>query len=241
MDITTFVTLPSSSNIFLKMQRFFKYRAVPNWTTLRTFGNLKIFKTFYFWIIFVPLCAKFFGDVNEKVSIKFLDYHWHLTLGLPFSWQLFYFSSVSIGLAMLLFSARCPEIIRNYSTYTHFNDAGKTRYQVREYFIGYINIEKIDFDLKYRTALFLNEFTGYKNSQAEIDQCKTKKDLVRLVFENNVATGKNMDSFWFVQDSINTSNLISRMLCTLLFLVGFILMTILFGQNFKYVLDIIMK
>ncbi len=241
MDITNFVNLPSDYNIFLVVHRWLKHGILPKWTTLRNFGNLKIFKTFYFWIIFVPLCAKFFEDVNGKISIRFLDYPWNLTLSLPFSWQIFYFSSVAIGLAMLLFSIRCPEIIRIYNTYTDFNDAGKTRYQVREYFIDHINIEKLDFDLKYRIALFLNEFTGYQNPQIEVDKCKTKRDLVRLVFENNVESGKNMDSFWFVQDSVNTSNLFSRMLCTLLFIVGFILMSIVFCQNFKYVLDIIIK
>ena len=120
-------------------------------------------------------------------------------------------------------------------------DEGKTPYQVREYFIKHIRSEKFEYDLKYRVALFLQEFTGAGTlSQQDIDNFETTNDLVGIVFKNEVYDSKTIDAFWFTQNAFNTTNKYSRLFCLICFAIGSLLFSVVLLQNFKYVLETIL-
>jgi len=221
-----------------KFKRDIKYSLIPNWTSLSSFGKAKIFKSSYIWVVAVPIIAKFFRGIEDIVSVNAFGVQWNLTIGLPFSWKIFYFASFAIGLGMAVYGLRSPEIIRKFNNYSEFLNEGKTPYQVREYFIKHINSEKVGYDLKYRVALFLQEYTKAGTlSELEIDQWKTNKDLVKIVFNNQVETSKAIDAFWFTQDAFNTSNKYSRFSCLICFVFGLTLFSYVLLENFKYVLQ----
>jgi hypothetical protein len=219
-----------------KFKRDIEYIAIPNWTSLSSLGKAKVFKSSYLWVVVVPIIAKLFKGIEDIVSINAFGVQWSLTIGLPFSWKIFYFASFSIGLGMIVYALRSPEMIRKFNNYSEFLNDGKTPYQVREYFIKHINSEKFGYDLKYRVVLFLQEFTKAGTlSQDVINKWSTNKDLVGVVFKYQVETSKAIDAFWFTQDAFNTSNVYSRNLCLILFSFGSILFSYVLFENFIYV------
>ena len=225
-----------------KPKRDIKYSVIPNWTTLSSLGKAKIFKSSYLWIVAVPVIAKFLGEIEDIIFINAFGVQWNLTISLPFSWKLFYFASFAFGLGMAIYAFRSPEIIKKFDNYSEFLTDGNSPYQVREYFIKHINSEKVGYDLKYRVSLFLQEFTeaGTK-SQIEINNCKTNKDLVKIVFNNQIETSKVIDAFWFTQDAFNTSNKYSRLFCSICFFFGIVLFSYVLLENFNYVFMTIIK
>ena len=223
-----------------KLKRHIKYFVIPHWTSLSSFGKANVLKSSYLWVVSVPIIAKFLGQVEDIISVNAFGVQWNLALSLPFSWTIFYFSSFAIGLGMAIYAIRSPEIIRRFDNYSEFQAEGNTSYQVREYFIKHINSEKFGYDLSYRVAMFLQEFTkAGTSSQQDIDKCNTNKSLVKIVFNNQVETSKGIDAFWFTQDAFNTSNTFSRLFCFICFVFGSMLFCLVLFENFKYVLEYI--
>ena len=74
----------------------FLNRFFPTWSGLKAFSTNRIFRMSYLWIVFVPLVAKFFSKTESAVNFvlqKAPEPIITLSLGVPFSWNLFYFGS----------------------------------------------------------------------------------------------------------------------------------------------------
>ena len=86
---------------------------------LRNPGNNKTIKISYIWIILVPLIAKLIRHSNEA----FVEYL-HFELTISFTWQLLYFSALMFTIANLLYSIRCPDIVKHFASYIDYKNKG---------------------------------------------------------------------------------------------------------------------
>ncbi|MBD3337899.1 MAG: hypothetical protein GF353_02245 [Candidatus Lokiarchaeota archaeon] len=177
------------------------------WSQLNKIGKLKIFKSAYFWIFIVPILAKVLMHIEETVIINIFNTDIRLSIGLPFSWKLFYFSSVSFSVATLIYSFKCPEFIKEYKNYKSYIESGKSSRQLH----GEINKFVTDKKKKESFARQLSEANGVDNED------------------------KIKDIFWKVRDFANISFPCYRYFCSLFFVLGFILISIILIQNFIYV------
>ena len=184
----------------------------PNWTALAKMQRFKIVKTMYIWLFIVPVAARMLEKVGDVARVTIWDYSFELQIGLPFSWKMFYLSSVCFVLANLISHFRCYKLIRDHVNYSDFIQAGKGMGQLEEYANEY-NVSH-EFRREFlpsvvRERLSMNEFS-------------TKEEKIKFNYWNLV---KCMDSHrenW-------------RLCCFLLYLAGFVLLSVVFFQNFQYV------
>ena len=90
------------------------------WSQLRTLGNSRLIRTSYFWIVFVPLCAKVLAPFHGTHTFRVLGADVTLDIDLPFSWKVFYFMALAFSAASATYTIRCPSIIRLYDSFTAY-------------------------------------------------------------------------------------------------------------------------
>ena len=94
----------------LKFISFFNFKSNLIWSSLKHLNNNRLITTSYYWMIITPITAKLLDNVEESVKIGELS----ITLSLPFSWTLFFFSATCFSFANLIFFWKCPEIIKKF-------------------------------------------------------------------------------------------------------------------------------
>lgn len=100
------------------------------WTGLRGVGKSRVLATSYVWFLVVPTIAKVSHSLPASVHVFGEDLP---LVSLPFSWILFYFSAVFFTVAGLLFSLRCPGIVKDHVDRSSFEAAGKTDWHLAYY------------------------------------------------------------------------------------------------------------
>ena len=86
-----------------------------NWATLRAWGNSRLIKSAYLWLIIVPIVAKLMHPLAGTHTMTVGNVPFKFTVGLPFSWVLFYFMAIVFAVAQLLYSLGCPEIVKKWA------------------------------------------------------------------------------------------------------------------------------
>lgn len=112
-----------------KSSAYFKRLAPPKrWEDLKTFGSSRVIRTAYFWFVFVPIAAKLIAPIaGQETMIWGLRLH----IGLPFSWQCFFFAALFFSAANLIYDVRCPWIIKRFSLPGEFLSAGFSRLRLK--------------------------------------------------------------------------------------------------------------
>lgn len=93
------------------------------WSNLRSWGHSRLLRTSYLWIVAVPLSAKALAPIAGNHAFTVLGSRVTVHFGLPFSWQVFYFMAIAFSIGQALYTIRCPEILRDYRTFTEFRNA----------------------------------------------------------------------------------------------------------------------
>ena len=124
-----------SPNLLLRVLRDLADRAPP-WSSLRAIGNNRATGSAYAWFIITPLAARFLEYVPNRIVVPFGANEIPISLGLPFSWIIFFFAALFLSIGHLAYSLFCPEIIRNYRSYPEFKEEGKGKYQLLGFLRG---------------------------------------------------------------------------------------------------------
>ncbi|OCH11036.1 hypothetical protein [Aliivibrio sp. 1S128] len=182
-----------------------------NWSQLNQIKNIKMISSMYIWIFIVPIAAKVLSLTNEMATVTLFDYTFQVNLALPFSWRLFYFAALFFALATLIYQARCPRLIKEYSTFATFDNEGKPEWHLRPYAedIG-INYESFKDDLE--SSMLEHDGRMHKD-----------KEYVQSVF-------------WNLHWSADKKRRVSFLSCFACYVIGFVLISIVFFQNFAWVI-----
>jgi hypothetical protein len=204
----------------------------PKWSAFNQLGKSRISKSTYIWIVTVPLLSKLICKIGPEIRIPIISQHAILTLGLPFSWKIFYFSSLAFGLATIIYSIKCPEIIRKYNRYSQFKEEGKGQRQIIDYLIQ-ATIPHANGSMQIISFDEINKFVNLISD--EPTSIKTLEDAYNMKI-----VGERIDySFWYVRSRLELSGYWARISCGILYLIGFSLLLILLAQNTWYVLRVI--
>jgi len=237
---------------------------IPNWVAMRTFGQSKILKSSYFWFVFVPICSKIIQHVPDLVAI-----------GLPFSWKAMFFASVSFTLASILFSWRCPALIRDFAIPADFTAQGWTPYHIwrfvcdarkqeipqrlvdRNYALPKVAEKDKNLKSYYNDVEFMNEFwrVHVPNDIKYIHQCIAEEEEERhrpsdcdmpenyipyTPWNNDISNERFNMLFHGARYEMQEMFFWSRCLCSVLYLIGFLLVLWLAGENIWSVLKLIL-
>ena len=200
-----------------------------NWERLRKIGQTKFVNSMYIWIFIVPLVAKSFEFLNKDIlRFKIFGEDVAFNTGLPFSWQVFYFSALFFAIANIIIRLRCPMIIKDHLTFQSFIGEGKTIKQLGVY------SEDISFD--------------WARLAEEIDKKITALQVAKSVDNGGVAdnyeklsTEDPVHYFSPIFDQANYMYKHSRYACTISFTIGAVLFGWVILENTIVVIQFIFK
>lgn len=183
-----------------------------NWSQLNKIKDIKLISSMYIWVFIVPIAAKVLSLTSDIATITVFSYTFDVNLSLPFSWKLFYFSALFFALATLIYQTRCPRLIKEYPTYVSFESEGKPEWHLRPY------AKDIGFD-----------YDAFKEGHEE----------AMIEHEGALKTGKDWEQSVFWQLHWDADNERKKMLlsCIFSYAIAFILIGIVFTQNFVWVVN----
>lgn len=213
----------------------FLLRKVPAWSNLKRLGNSRVIRSSYYWFIFVPISARLFSSINNKLTITVFNAEWSLNLQLPFSWQIFFYSSCAFALASLIFQIYCPISIQKYDSYDEWSKTGKgSDSLIRAMWILLCN-KRYTWPYKIPMKLFKRYVQNFTDYEIAINEATITKRIPTKLVHSNIKNGMEKGAFYFVHDTYNNVRVIHRTLCTILYTVGFILLLKIIIQNIEYV------
>ncbi len=164
------------------MKNFFK------WSSTRELGNSRILKSSYYWVIFVPIISKIIN-------------HYNLNFDLPFSWKIFYFSSIFVTLGNLFYSLFCPFIIKKFSDFSSFYENGFRDRSIKKLLfdtqIPRKRKKRISFFEDEKKVKLLKDF--YKILTGN-DYQDNKNAIVTRINDIQIKNEKIGEAFWFIRD-----------------------------------------
>lgn len=183
------------------------------WQDLKKISDTRLVKGMYFWVVFVPISAKFLALIESPLNAKLFDTTVRLQLSLPFSWTAFFFAAVSFSIARILFIAFAPKIISDHPSYSHFTEAGKTHAQLKNY--------ASELNLNYAELELPRNLSGGGGALNHPDQFQ--------------------QAYWFVVEKAEEIRSAIRLIISLFYAIGFILMVIVFIQSVIFVSSEILR
>lgn len=187
------------------------------------------------------MLAKALAQIGPEIEIPFWQSSITITLGLPFSWKMFYFSAIGFAFASFLYSMRCPAIIRDYDRFSDFEQEGKGSTQL----IGALSPLVLrpslfeHYDHRRWLENFINRFCELPRDPPT-DFLKSHRETYEVLDQTRIRDSNLLpDAFWVIRSYADRSSPLPRMACGLFYLVAFVFVLIVLGQNFLYVWTVV--
>ncbi len=221
-----------------------------SWSSLNNIGSSRIVRSSFLWIVVVPIIARALQSIESPLLFQVFGQEIKLNFDLPFSWILFYFGALAFAAATGLYITRAPRIVREFRHYTDYRGTGRRIADIANFFhVDYCS----DIALLNRDAALdesVQQDLGIKRiAIIRPDVVPNTLQTVTRMIAGDIGDEKfnRLDQFsgddkvepavfWAVFNSANSSRIRSRLLCASLYLIGFVLMGIVFAQNFYYVI-----
>ncbi|ASU24137.1 hypothetical protein CCZ37_16655 [Vibrio qinghaiensis] len=178
-----------------------------SWNDVNKIGQNKALSKAYLWFFLVPILAKIIALVESPIVLTSIAEGLIFDLSLPFSWKLFYLSSVFVFLGNAMYLLWCPQIIKDYPTFSKFETDGLGG----KYLLDYA--ERIDCSIETAETEMINNL--------DYDPVR-KKEAVKAVF-------------YTVCEREKMTKLKRKCLCLLMYILGFLCLLWIMGQNAIYV------
>ncbi|NOZ47139.1 MAG: hypothetical protein GXO79_10215 [Chlorobi bacterium] len=204
------------------------------WSDIRKIGNSKVIKSSVFWIIFVPIFVKSI-EFGESKFLIFTNYKIYFHPELPFSWTLFYFSAVAFSIGTFLYTIFCPNFIKDFKNYTDYKEQGNITSRLETELIDFIHWVN---SWPERIGAFYPEIA---NLLKKDNGQPNDNSLFQVELNDLIVVKKPVESFWSIRELISKKNKYIRLSTFFFFTIGFILIGVVFIQNFLIVLEYINK
>jgi hypothetical protein len=175
--------------------------------------DLKIFQSMYVWLVIGPIFAKLFEHFRETATIELFSDKFTVSLALPFSWKVFYFSAVCIVIANVIYQVFCPSIIKEHANYSHFKAEGK----------GVSQLEK---------------YSRQTQFSVELDRLRELADIHEM---NNAIEDKLQKMFWRIYENASELHKPARIACVIFLAIGLLLIGWVIVENMIWVIRAILN
>lgn len=217
------------SNKWLKLLDF-------KWLAIAILGRSKIIKSFSIWFLIVPFLIKILDKIPGSVSVILLEKEFSFNLATPFPNQIywFYFASVLFALGNLIYSMRCPGIIKSYKSYAEFREIDGSSVSPLLALEEFCDSKEttnddndavvFDFIDKYCEAHCKQECLAQGNWHLKLNYCRVSEKDIPNVFSH-------------VREAANYLHRRSRQVCALLYILGMFIIAFILCQNVYLVLS----
>lgn len=230
---------------------FFTFR----WSTLKALLDNKLVASTYIWVFVLPALMA----LTERFPLELPIYSFGgesplvLNLDVPYNWYLIYFSAICFGFARLIYIARCPAFLRQYSSAAEAVANGVTVVILKDIATEYLQ------RFQNRTVhplseegmaidKLLSEFVGGSTHVANKFEEKNRDNFDAIIAGAHVIEGLNTGTYvigfkeedfrnernhksinlpiWRLLDLQNVSSTLARIVMTLTIFAGFIFLAI---------------
>lgn len=212
------------------------FQRIPSWRQLKLLGNNKIIRSSYFWLFFVPLSAKVFENIKGTLALTVFSETVTVNIELPFSWQMFYLSSVFFALGSLIYTSFCHVGIKRYDSFIEWKETGKDESSLIKAFLNVYRHKSYMWPFSIpdsKKNYFIHHLVSYDGDHLAI----TKNDYqtpVKLI-KSGIPEENIKAAFHFVHDIFSSSRPVYRLVCTLSYFFGFLFFSVVLIENFFYV------
>ena len=204
-------------------------KTILRWSSLSRLGRNRVFKFWYIWLFFVPILAKLLSNLGPDLAFSLFGEEINLHFGLPFSWQMFYFSSVAFSIATIIYQTRCPLIISRYSRFSEFVDEGRGRRELISEVYSLSNKASENRDQ------ILTGFLDYFVQGGASDKPTDYLSLMKL----GIAPDNLSELFWFLRHQNDSLHPNTRLISAIFYLIGLAFIFIVIAQGFLYVYNLL--
>ena len=160
----------------------------------------------YIWLFLVPLLANALSNIDNSFPITVFSYTFEFKTSLPFSWQAFFYSSLFFTLANLIRISFCPRIINEHSDYASFKNSEMT--------VSHL----VDYESEFEVDILV---AARKINHSKPKAYSQETDVSKL--------------FWGIYTRANDTKKIAQYMVALLYLFGFVLISLVIIQNIQKV------
>jgi hypothetical protein len=216
----------------------------PPWSALRRFGESRLLRTSWLWIVVVPFAARAASVLDMLIVALLRDLYGrlypnqalHITPpGLPVSWQLFYFAAVATTIATVCYNIGAPEIVRLFPTYADFVKDGRGADQLKKYLQLLLHAEskRLGINAGKTVGTFVKR---YCTSVEGADQ-----ESLAALQHSPLKTEGLGDAFWFVYDLADASRPRLRYLAAFFYVTAAVLIGGVMIRNAVFVLTFVAR
>lgn len=222
-----------------------------NWKVISFFGKSAVINRSYIYLFLVPALAKVLSKINSPIHFLLGNTKYQLVLELPFSWKLFFFSALFFSIGALLYNLFAPAIIKENESFGDFLNHKKNFTHVFSYrdnigltnqWVQKVGVKLADLNTYGDIPVHLKNFKKYRMTFLN-NQAIEKFEMYNYIYkasrnynETNISYLEN--AFWKLYSLANKSHPIMLFMTTVFYLIGFILISIVFIQSILLVLNI---
>lgn len=210
------------------------------WNLVRSLAESKIVQSSFIWLLIVPAAANLLSKIKDEIAINIFGENLHITTKLPFSWQWLFFAACFFAIANFIYKIFCPEIFKNYKSYSNFSDHGKTLHQIYNAMAGMVwDSSENKVKEKYTNKGEYFQSVGIRIESESIE----KAGKIRL-YDNargsNAASNGNgnvttNNAFYCVHNIADEYNKLAILVCVICYSIGFGCLSIVVYQNIQHV------
>lgn len=106
------------------------------WSNISNIHGTSIVKSVYAWLFIVPVLVKALSEVPPVVNFLIAGQTIPIRMELPFSFLCFYLSAFSFVLSNIIYQLKCPQLIKDHSSWRSFAEHGKSIEHLENYVDG---------------------------------------------------------------------------------------------------------
>ena len=217
-----------------------------HWQNLRFFFSISGVKFFVAWFAFAPIVVKLLEKMPRDFNILINGDPFSLSLELPFSWVVLWFSSFLYSIALILYHSFCPGFIKRNPDFSTYKEAEHSpRWIVWNLFYSWSDTSErtklaerlIEKKLAEKTDLSEIKFNKPNvQNRGTVWQFEHKKDIYEVCAPSNLSVITEREYFWEVFGRYSNSRKEMRYTIWGLILVSGILVVFVVIQNIWFVL-----
>jgi len=209
---------------------------VPRWQMLNAISRIRIFQSSYYFFFLVPIAARLIRKIGPELEMNLFGAVFHVSLGLPFSWKVFYFSSFFFVVAISIYWLKCPKLIKDFRNFREFQEEGRGQETIKNSLIEYLELTSNHLREGLGNLFIADYCEPSTMSDSEYLSGIGLADLtVAKVTDSTIKPEKLSEAFWFTRRITNGQNHVVRIFCFSFYLLAFLLLGYVLIQNFIYV------
>lgn len=217
----------------------FGWVKLPRWGTLGVFGNNRWVKYSYIWFVVLPFAARFVVEINGG-SNAFSDalhrFGISVCAALPFRWTLLFYAATAFTVASIAYSIACPRIVRDFRGALDFQHLGLTNNQLALLLYEILkkrNEPRAEWpEIGRRVILTLAPGAAGRLDRVIATNGKFSNYDLKLAMAGVGGVSESIpEAFWMVRELGETAAMKQRLLCTLFYFAGVLILIYLAVAN----------